>query len=380
VAVIWPLGVSSAGVASGIKSGGDLDLGLLVADRRADWAGTFTRNAAAAACVYRNRQLLGHPARAVVVNSGNANACTGTAGEAAVEATAAAAARTLGCAPQEVLVASTGLIGVPLDVGRLIDALPAAIESLSGDPEPFATSILTTDTTTKMSRARAGDAEILGVAKGAAMLAPNMATMLAFLATDAAGDPASLQQGLRRAVEVTFNRICVDACESTNDSVICLATGRVPTEGGALADALVAVCASLAEQIARDAEGAARLVRVGIEGAPDQNVAAALGRAVASSALWRAAAHGADPNWGRILAALGSADRSLQPSSVSVAIGPELVFAHGEPVGSRSSARRALEADDVTVTCTVGEGSGRAEILSSDLSPDYVTLNAFATS
>lgn len=378
--MIWPLGVSSAGVASGIKSGGDLDLGLLVANRRADWAGTFTRNAAAAACVYRNRQLLGHPARAVVVNSGNANACTGTAGEAAVEATAAAAARTLGCAPQEVLVASTGLIGVPLDVGRLIDALPAAIESLSGDPEPFATSILTTDTTTKMSRARAGDAEILGVAKGAAMLAPNMATMLAFLATDAAGDPASLQQGLRRAVEVTFNRICVDACESTNDSVICLATGRVPTEGGALADALVAVCASLAEQIARDAEGAARLVRVGIEGAPDQNVAAALGRAVASSALWRAAAHGADPNWGRILAALGSADRSLQPSSVSVAIGPELVFAHGEPVGSRSSARRALEADDVTVTCTVGEGSGRAEILSSDLSPDYVTLNAFATS
>jgi glutamate N-acetyltransferase/amino-acid N-acetyltransferase len=179
---------------------------------------------------------------------------------------------------------------------------------------------------------------------------------------------------------VTFNRICVDACESTNDSVICLATGRVPTEGGALADALVAVCASLAEQIARDAEGAARLVRVGIEGAPDQTVAAALGRAVASSALWRAAAHGADPNWGRILAALGSADRSLQPSSVSVAIGPELVFAHGEPVGSRSSARRALEADDVTVTCTVGEGSGRAEILSSDLSPDYVTLNAFATS
>ena len=378
--MIWPLGVSSAGVASGIKSGGDLDLGLLVADRRAAWAGTFTRNAAAAACVYRNRQLLGHPARAVVVNSGNANACTGTAGEAAVEATAAAAARTLGCAPQEVLVASTGLIGVPLDVGRLIDALPAAIESLSGDPEPFATSILTTDTTTKMSRARAGDAEILGVAKGAAMLAPNMATMLAFLATDAAGDPASLQQGLRRAVEVTFNRICVDACESTNDSVICLATGRVPTEGGALADALVAVCASLAEQIARDAEGAARLVRVGIEGAPDQNVAAALGRAVASPALWRAAAHGADPNWGRILAALGSADRSLQPSSVSVAIGPELVFAHGEPVGSRSSARRALEADDVTVTCTVGEGSGRAEILSSDLSPDYVTLNAFATS
>jgi glutamate N-acetyltransferase/amino-acid N-acetyltransferase len=380
VAVIWPLGVSSAGVASGIKSGGDLDLGLLVADRRAAWAGTFTRNAAAAACVYRNRQLLGHPARAVVVNSGNANACTGAAGEAAVEATAAAAARTLGCAPQEVLVASTGLIGVPLDVGRLIDALPAAIESLATDPEPFATSILTTDTTTKMSRARAGDAEILGVAKGAAMLAPNMATMLAFLATDAAGDPASLQQGLRRAVEVTFNRICVDACESTNDSVICLATGRVPTEGGALADALVAVCASLAEQIARDAEGAARLVRVGIEGAPDQTVAAALGRAVASSALWRAAAHGADPNWGRILAALGSADRSLQPSSVSVAIGPELVFAHGEPVGSRSSARRALEADDVTVTCTVGEGSGRAEILSSDLSPDYVTLNAFATS
>jgi glutamate N-acetyltransferase/amino-acid N-acetyltransferase len=379
VAVTWPLGVSSAGVASGIKSGGELDLGLLVTDRRAAWAGTFTRNAAAAACVHRNRGLLGRPARALVVNSGNANACTGAAGEAAVEATAAAAARTLGCAPQEVLVASTGLIGVPLDVGRLIDALPAAIESLSGDPEPFATSILTTDSSTKMARARAGDAEVLGVAKGAAMLAPNMATMLAFMATDAAGDPASLQQSLERAVEATFNRICVDACESTNDTVICLATERVPTEGGVLAEALGEVCASLAEQIARDAEGAARLVRVGIEGAPDQDAAVALGRAVASSALWRAAAHGADPNWGRILAALGSADRSLDPSGVSVAIGPELVFAHGEPVGSRSSARRALEADDVTVTCTVGEGSGRAEILSSDLSPDYVTLNAFAT-
>jgi glutamate N-acetyltransferase/amino-acid N-acetyltransferase len=352
---------------------------VLVAEQTATWAGTFTRNAAAAPCVHWNRQLLGRPARAVVCNSGNANACTGADGCRAVEATAVAAARATGCDPTEVLVASTGPIGVALDVERLIAALPTAIAALSPEVGPFAASILTTDTTTKVARAGAEGAEVVGVAKGAAMLAPNMATMLAFITTDAEIDHFGLQDGLERAVDASFNRICIDACESTNDTVACLATGRARVGRRALDAALEEVCTSLSEQIARDAEGGTRLVRITVTGASDEQAAATLGRAVAASALWRAAVHGADPNWGRVAAALGAVDRALDLGRLSIAIGPELLFAKGEPVGSPGAVRRTLASDEVTVTCTVGEGPASVQVLSADLSPEYVTLNAYAT-
>jgi glutamate N-acetyltransferase/amino-acid N-acetyltransferase len=350
-----------------------------VAPEPATWSGTFTVNAAAAPSVRWSRALLGRPVRAVVANSGNANACTGRQGVTAVDKTAAAAAAAVGCRPEEVLIASTGPIGIPLPVDRIVAALPAAARSPARAVEPFASSILTTDTTIKVASAAAGASTVVGVAKGAAMISPSMATMLAFVVTDAALDHPPLQTALARAVDRSFNRLCIDACESTNDSVFCLATGRAGGAPGDFSGALEAVCSSLAEQIARDAEGGTKLVRVNVVGAPNEPTGVELGRAVAGSDLWRCAVHGADPNWGRIAAALGAVDRSLDLSRLSIAIGPEVLFAKGDPVGLDKRARRHLAADEVVVTCTVGDGPSSVEILSSDISPAYVTLNAFGT-
>lgn len=375
MAVNWPAGITSAGVAAGIKTDGALDLGVLVGEAPLEWAGVFTRNAAAAASVTWDRARLGHPVRALVVNSGNANACTGRAGEAAVAATTAATAQALGCTPEEVLVASTGPIGVVLDADKITGSIPSALETLSPSPDAFAEAIITTDTYTKIVTS-AGEPTFVGVAKGAAMVAPGMATMLAFVATDAAATQSELQAALAIAVERSFNRICIDGCESTNDSVICLTTGEVSCSAERLAAGLQDVCDQLALAIAKDAEGGTKLVRVQVTGAVDEATAAAYGRAIASSSLWRAAVHGADPNWGRVLAALGAHDRSLDLAAVEIAIGPETVFRFGEVVGSVDAARKAMEADSFDLSCVVGSGPGAAEVLTSDLSPSYVTLNA----
>ena len=374
MAVKWPDGFSSAGTSCGIKPGGGQDLGAIVTDQSVKWAGTFTRNAAAAASVHWCRSQLGHPVRAIVCNSGNANACTGTAGELAVSTIATETAEIIGCRPEEVLVASTGTIGIPLPVGLITDALPSLLGSAGSKLDAFARAIMTTDTTVKIARADAGEAQVVGVAKGAAMLAPNMATMLAFIATDAAFDDP--QPILTSAVKVSFDRISVDACESTNDSVFLLAGGTVPVAEADLGRAVAEVCKDLAEQMVRDAEGGSRFVRIQVSGASDDEAATTLGKAIAASALWRAAVNGADPNWGRVLSALGSADRSLDLSSVSIAVGPETLFDRGEPTGSLEAAAKVMEAEDITLSCVVGTGAGAAKVLSSDLSVEYVSLNA----
>jgi len=375
--VTWPPGILSAGVACGIKRGGVPDLGIIVADDAMSWAGTFTKNAAAAASVVWSRALLDKQVHALVVNSGNANACTGTQGAAAVEETAREAARVIGCDPQQVLIASTGPIGIQLPVDLVLEGLPRAVAELSEDPGAFARSILTTDTVIKTSSVRVGNASIAGVAKGAAMLAPDMATMLAFVATDAAVAGPRLQHSLNESVARSFDCICVDACESTNDSVYLLATGAAgPIDHDLFAKGLQEVCSDLAEQIVRDAEGATRFMRVRVSGARDDHAARALGRAIAASALWRAAAHGSDPNWGRVLAALGAADRTLDPTMVELRIGQEIVYTHGEPTESLEEAARVMAQGDIVLACDVGDGSGRAEVLTTDLSPDYVNLNA----
>ncbi|MGH2786309.1 MAG: bifunctional glutamate N-acetyltransferase/amino-acid acetyltransferase ArgJ [Actinomycetota bacterium] len=379
MAVRWPPGAASAGVASGIKPHG-FDLGVLRFDSPCVSAGTFTRNAAAAACVHWSRSLVGRPVRALVVNSGNANACTGRAGNRAVEATAQGAADLLDCTPQEILVASTGPIGIPLPIKTLLGALPGAFATASGSVGSFSEAILTTDSRPKVAFSDVGDTSVVGVAKGAAMVSPNMATMLAFVVTDAAIDPSEFQSCLRDVVEQTFNRISIDACESTNDSVFAFATGASgPVATPDLAKALRGVCWDLAEQIAQDAEGGTRLVRIRIGGAADDAAAATLGRAVAASALWRSAMHGSDPNWGRVVAALGTAGRSLDLDDIEIRLGDETVFARGEPIGSLAVAARQLAGSDVTVGCRVGNGDGSAELLSSDLSPDYVNLNSKGT-
>jgi glutamate N-acetyltransferase / amino-acid N-acetyltransferase len=380
VAVRWPQGFRSSGVACGIKAAGAADLGLFVATEPIAWAGVFTNNAAAAAPVRWCRAALGTPARAVLVNSGNANACTGDSGVRAVRDSAAATASALGCAPGEVLVASTGPIGLRLPVDRIVSSIPTAISELADDVLPFAGSILTTDTAAKVATAEIERASIVGVAKGAAMVAPNMATMLAFVATDAALPQDPLQRALRAAAGATFNQISIDACESTNDSVFLLSSGTGPAvELDAFREALRGVCESLAEQIVRDAEGATKLLRIHVSGAPDTDAAARHGRAVAASDLWRAAAHGADPNWGRIVAALGSADRGLDIASTTVRIAGTTLFDRGEPVADPAPVAAAMAADEVTVDVTVGEGPGGAVILASDLTPDYVKLNAERT-
>jgi len=377
----WPGGASSSGIACGIKGGGKLDLGLLVLDEASTWAGTFTRNAAAAAPVRWSEGRLGKPARALIANSGNANACTGASGRAAVRVETEAVAGELGCLPEEVLVASTGPIGVLLPVERIVAALPTAAGTVGPEVGAFAEAILTTDTGTKVARQVAGSATVVGVAKGAAMLAPNMATMLAFLVTDAAVRIDDLQKVLHRAVDRSFNRISVDACESTNDSVFMFATGLAgPGPVDELAEATTAVCKSLATKMVEDAEGGSKLVRILVEGAIDEHAACALGRSVADSALWRAAAFGGDPNWGRVLSALGARDRSLDLAGVSVSVGNADVFHRGEPVADLDAARREMEGPEITVRCRVGEGAGAAEFLTSDLSPEYVTLNSVGTS
>ncbi|HSH21039.1 MAG TPA: bifunctional ornithine acetyltransferase/N-acetylglutamate synthase, partial [Candidatus Caenarcaniphilales bacterium] len=306
---------------------------------------------------------------------------TGEAGVAAVRTTAEAAAAALGCSPREVLVASTGPIGVQLPVEKVTSAIPAAAAALSSDATDFAQAILTTDRTTKTARVKRSGYEIVGVAKGAAMLAPNMATMLAFIGTDAALEPALLQQGLSRAVARSFDRVCVDACESTNDSVFLLSSGRagVHDPDGFAAD-LEQLCLDLAEQMVRDAEGGSRLVRIQVVGASDESDGLALARGVAASALWRAALHGSDPNWGRVLAALGAVQRDLDVSKVDVAIGSHVVFTAGAPAGSLARAREQMLADEFTVRCRVGAAETSVEVLTTDLSPEYVTLNATGTS
>ena len=376
----WPAGAGSSGTACGIKRAGELDLGLLVLDRSSTWAGTFTRNAAAAAPVLWCRSKLGGPARALVVNSGNANACTGSAGAAAVREAAAAVASRIGCSSDEVLVASTGPIAVALPTELIVNGLSRAFDSLEASTGGFADSILTTDTTRKVAASPAGSATVVGVAKGAAMLAPNMATMLAFVITDAEVDQPTLQKVLDVAVDRSFNRISVDACESTNDSVFLFATGAAgECDVDRLAEATTEVCKELAEAMVKDAEGGSKMIRIAVEGASDESAACGLARAVAESALWRAAAYGNDPNWGRILSALGSADRSLDLARVSVTIGKATVFSAGEPSSDPSAALPYMKGPEISVTCTVGAGAGAAEFLTSDLTPDYVVLNAEGT-
>jgi glutamate N-acetyltransferase/amino-acid N-acetyltransferase len=376
VAVNWPQGFAGAGAGCGIKPAGD-DLAVLVADVPVAWAGTFTRNAAAAASVHWCRDHLGGRVKAIVCNSGNANACTGAEGEAAVHQVAASAAAALDCEPDAILVASTGTIGIQLPTDLIITALPSLVANVVPAVDDFARAIMTTDTKPKIATAGAGDATIVGVAKGAAMLAPNMATMLAFITTDARVD--DLHGALSTAVSLSFDRISVDACESTNDSVFLLAGGQVPVSTKDFIAALTEVCKSLAEQMVRDAEGGSKFVRIEVSGANDEPAAVTLGKAIAASDLWRTAVNGSDPNWGRILSAMGSADRSLDLGKTSISIGAELVFDRGQPCGSLEAARKIMEADDFTVTCVVGTGSGEAEILTSDLSTDYVTLNATGT-
>ena len=385
MSVTGPEGFVAAGVAAGIKESGALDVALVAVDppRPVPGAATFTTNKAAAAPVEVSRRHLAATeglAGAVVLNSGCANAATGEEGRKAAEATCAAVGDALGLRPAEVLVCSTGLIGYRLPIGRILDAVPALVAARatgSAAGELAATAIMTTDTHPKQALVGAEGFTVGGMAKGAGMIAPSMATMLAVLTTDAEVTPPVLAAALRRAVGASFNELTVDGCTSTNDTVSVLSSGRAgPVGEAALAEALTEVCRQLAFQLAEDAEGTTRVARVLVRGAASDEDARRAARQVASSLLVKTSLFGADPYWGRVVSELGASGAAFDLDRVEVAYGDVVACRGGVAVDHDVAAARAhLEGRVVEIRCELGLGSGAGEALTTDLGHGYIDEN-----
>jgi glutamate N-acetyltransferase / amino-acid N-acetyltransferase len=387
-----PRGFRAAGVKAGIKPSGGLDLAVLVADAPCAAAGTFTTNRIAAAPVQWDRGLVPSEAiRAVVVNAGNANAATGATGLENARRTAALAAERLGCRPDQVLVASTGVIGHQLPMDRVEEGLPRALKEATADEAGFrdaSQAILTTDTRPKVVARRqelgGATATLLGLAKGAAMIGPNMATMLAFLLTDARVSPGALQGILSEAVDQSFNCITVEGHTSTNDTVLLLASGAAdqPILRGedlkAFASLVRESCVELARMIPDDGEGATHLITIDVEGARDRDQARALARAVADSPLVKTAIHGADPNWGRIVSAAGYAGVPFEESELSLWLNGDLLYRDGVPQPFDAPAVSArLKSDREThIRLVLAHGTASIRFWTCDLTAEYVRLNA----
>ena len=388
--VTTPRGFRAAGVACGIKASG-LDLALIVSDTPAAAAGVFTVNRAQAAPVTvsrRNLSATSGRARAIVVNSGCANACTGIDGMQHAETMAARTASSIGCSVPEVLVASTGVIGVKLDmekVSRGISTAAAALAPCGG--KDAARAIMTTDPFPKMASAEiargTGMFRVGGIAKGSGMIEPNMATMLAFVTTDAAVDAALLQRALKTVVNDTFNAITVDGECSTNDCVLALANGASGVKLGDndypdLVEALRSVCEPLAVGIVRGGEGATKLVTVRVTGAASDAEARQAARAIANSPLVKTAIHGGDPNWGRLVAVAGRSGSNFVLDSAAVRIGPIELFSAGTPHDERApDAAEYLKGRDLVVAVDMGTGgSGSSQMWTCYLSAEYVRINA----
>lgn len=388
-------GFRTAAVAAGLKKHGGPDLALIAADVPAVAAGTFTTNRMRAAPVLLDLERIRRGyARAVIVNSGCANACTGPAGYRDAVRTARGVARALGVSEPEVLVASTGVIGKRLPLARIERALPRLVAALSPRGVPRAArAILTTDTFPKMAwrvrRIGGAPVTVVGFAKGAGMLEPHMApphaTMLAFLMTDATVERRTWGGILAQAVEATFNRITVDGDTSTNDTVLALASGRSAREirkGGsdrsALARLVAEVCGDLARFIAKDGEGATKLVEVRIEGGRTPQEAEAAAYRVARSPLVKTAVYGEDANWGRILAAVGNSGARFVPEAVDCFLGPVAVVRRGRWCGPRAEARATahLRREEVLVRVHLHAGRASARVLTCDLTEGYIRENA----
>lgn len=374
-------GFVAGGAHGGIKPSGELDLAYLAAAGPVPAAAVFTTSTTAAPPVTRGRRVVaGGRLRAIVVNSGCANAGTGAPGMGDAERMAEAVAGAAGADPSDVLVCSTGPIGTRLPMPGILAAVPGLVASAGAGPEEAgaaARAILTTDTVAKEARVD-GDGWVLGgMAKGAGMVRPDMATMLAFLTTDAIVPAATLDRALRRAVGPTFHCLTIDGCQSTNDTVAVLASGEsgIEPDEEDLTAALTAACASLARQMAADAEGATRVVDIAVRGAAGDGEARRLAMAVADSALVRSSFYGADPNWGRVLGALGVAGVPVDPASVDVSYQGVAVARGGVATGADEDEVAALMAGDFTVEVTVGDGPGSAAIVTTDLTPDYVRFN-----
>jgi len=388
--VTAPLGFTAAGLHSGIKAkAGVLDLGVLVADTAVPAAGIFTTNLAQAAPVTVSKQHLetNHGlVRAIIVNSGCANACTGVAGmNDARQMTAETAAR-LGCQPEQVLVASTGVIGVNLKMDKVVPGIHAATANLGRDGSVMARAIMTTDpfpkehaVTVKTPR---GTFTVGGTAKGSGMIEPNMATMLGFLATDAKVSPTVLRRALRESAEDTFNAITVDGDGSTNDCVFALASGTSGVEIDdelypALVAGFYAVSRELAVGIVRGGEGATKLITIAVTDAHSAPDARRVAKTIANSPLVKTAVHGADPNWGRIVAAAGRSGVSFDVDRATVHVGGVLLFENGLPHDNNApKAAEHLKQKDVSIDVDLGTGGGgSATVWTCDLTAEYVKIN-----
>lgn len=375
-------GLRVAGVRAGIKASGNPDVALLVAEHAVDVAAVFTQNKFAAAPVIVCREHLaksGGRIRAIVVNSGNANACTGDEGLQNARNMCAQVARLVGCAAEEVLVASTGVIGVPLPMEKVRAGIQAAFEGLSAGPEAgrsFLAAIQTTDAYPKEAATTGDHWSVAGVCKGAGMIAPNMATMLAFVATDAPVEVATLGDRVRSVARGSFNAVHVDSHPSTNDSFFVIATRRGP-EPVHFGAALEATCKRLAWLIARDGEGATKVTTIHVTGAASDAAAQAIARRVAESALVRTALFGNDPNWGRFVSQVGNASECGSVRGLVCVLQGIPVFENDAPTAfDRAAASQAMAAEDVLLELRLTEGTGAGVVLTSDLGYRYVEVNA----
>jgi glutamate N-acetyltransferase/amino-acid N-acetyltransferase len=392
-----PLGFRWASVTAGIKASGRPDVALAVADEPAVAAAMFTRNQVVAAPVTLGKQHLaasGNKVRAVIINAGNANCCTGPDGLDAARKTCIAIANQFGCVFDEVFPSSTGIIGVPLPVEKLINAAPLAKEALGNDlehAEAFATAILTTDTKLKTASHSftidGKQVNLWGCAKGAGMIGPQLgpphATMLCYLFTDLAICAEHLQALLATAADDSFNAISIDGDTSTNDTLLLLASGKsgVAAQGPALTqftEALDAVSKDLAHQIVDDGEGVTHVITLNITGAATNDDARAIAKTIANSPLCKTAWSSADPNWGRLLAAAGRAGVAFDPADVTVRIGNHPVFEHGTRSPSYDEARthEAMSARNFIIDISLGSGEGKSHFITCDLTHEYISINA----
>lgn len=370
-------GFKMAAIAAGIKAKGALDLALIYSEKPAAIAAMFTQNTFIAAPLIVSKKHLQesrHRARAVIVNSGNANAATGEAGIQAARATTDAVASQLGLKANEVLVSSTGVIGRSLPVEKIRSAIPNLVEGLRPDNlELLARGIMTTDTVPKIATADVGGAHIAGVAKGAGMIHPDMATMLSFIMTDADVSQIDLNDTLRYAVHRSFNSISIDGDTSTNDMVVVMANGAsgVKPDLNQFREQLVDVCTSLATAIVRDGEGATKFVQIDIEEAPSEQAAHTIGRVIARSPLVKTAIYGADPNWGRIVGAIGNSGVPLKSDRVDI-------YISGVPISDATlaEAQQKLREKEIQIRVVLHSGSDSARVWTCDLTEGYIRINA----
>lgn len=374
----FPKGFKSCSINTGIKDH-TLDFTILFSDVRASAAAMFTKNQFCGAPIVIGKESVGDGyLQAIAVNSKNANVATGNKGLEDARKVTEAVAQELAIHPNDVLPSSTGIIGVPLPVEKILAAIPGLKNQLKEDGlEQSAKAIMTTDTYPKFRTRQVGSITISAMAKGSGMIEPNMATMLSYILTDAAIEPSLLQKMLNRAVDVSFNSVSVDGDTSTSDTVVIMANGLAgDVDLVEFESVLTDLCIDLAKEIARDGEGATKLVEVQVTGADDDVIAKKIGKSIINSPLVKTAIFGEDPNWGRIMSTIGNSTDKVNTEAVSVSFADVYVFKNGAPTeDKRAELEEYLKNNEVLIRISLGDGPGTSTVWGCDLSYDYVKIN-----